>query len=103
MRGPVKTFAPYRKALAEAFEFAEAVKPDLIQFNAGMDCFVGDALDAVGLTEEMLFERDRLVFEFCRGAGIPCLFCLAGGYLRDMDKLVNLHVSTFRAASAAYR
>ena len=44
----------------------------------------------------MLFERDRFIFELCKEAGIPCLFCLAGGYLEDMDKLVSLHVGTFK-------
>ena len=102
VKGPVASFAPYRKALDEAFAFAEKVKPDLIQFNAGMDCFVEDGMDSVGLTAEMLFERDRLVFEFCKQTGTPCLFSLAGGYLRDMDKLVSLHVGTFRAACEAY-
>lgn len=102
VKGPVKTFAPYREALDEAFSFAEKLKPDLIQYQAGMDCFAGDPLDSVGLTAEMLFERDRLVFEFCKQTGIPCLFCLAGGYVRDMDKLVSLHVGTFRAAYEAY-
>ena len=102
VKGPVTSFAPYRKALNEAFAFAEKVKPDLIQYNAGMDAFIEDGLDSVGLTAEMLYERDRLVFEFCQQTGIPCLFSLAGGYLKEMDKLVNLHVGTFRAAAAAY-
>ena len=102
VKGPVASFAPYRKALDEAFAFAEKVKPDLIQFNAGVDCFVEDGLDSVGLTAEMIFERDRLVFEFCQQTGTPCLASLAGGYLADMDKLVSLHVGTFKAACEAY-
>lgn len=102
VNGPVTSFAPYRKALNEAFAFAEKVKPDLIQFNAGMDAFIEDGMDSVGLTAEMLFERDRLVFEFCKATGTPCLACLAGGYVRDMDKLVSLHVGTFRAACAVW-
>ncbi len=102
VKGPVASFAPYRKALNEAFAFAEKVKPDLIQYNAGVDCYVEDGLDSVGLTAEMLFERDRLVFEFCKQTGSACLYSLAGGYLRDMDKLVSLHVGTFKAACAAW-
>ena len=103
VKGPVASFAPYRKALDEAFAFAEKVQPDLIQFNAGMDNFIEDPLDSVGLTAELIFERDRLVFEFCKQTGTCCLASLAGGYLKDMDKLVNLHVGTFRAAFAAYQ
>ncbi len=102
VKGPVASFAPYRQALREAFKFATELKPDLILYQAGMDCFIEDPLDAVGLTAEMLFERDRLVFEFCKEAGIPRLFCLAGGYLKNLETLVSLHVATFQAASEAH-
>ena len=65
------------------------------------DCHEADPLNAASLTEQQMLERDRLVFEFCKSRGIPCLWVLAGG-CQSMEKLVRLHVNTFEAAVIAY-
>jgi len=50
-----------------------------------------------------MFERDRIVFEFCRQKGLPVLFVLAGGYQEPIrEKLLPLHLNTFRAAHAVF-
>jgi acetoin utilization deacetylase AcuC-like enzyme len=51
------------------------------------------------MTTEQMFERDRIVFDFCRRKQIPVLFVLAGGYQEPIkEKLLPLHLNTFRAA-----
>jgi len=50
-----------------------------------------------------LLERDRMVFSFCRSEMIPVLFVLAGGYQTPIEeKLVPLHLNTFKAAWEEY-
>jgi acetoin utilization deacetylase AcuC-like enzyme len=96
-------FTPYRKALKEAFETIRAWKPDLILYQAGADPHEEDPLGTLGMTTEQLLERDRLVFRFCKSVGIPVLFVLAGGYQTPIEeKLVPLHLNTFKAAWDEY-
>jgi acetoin utilization deacetylase AcuC-like enzyme len=80
---------------------------DLCLYNAGMDpsedCSTGGL---VGITREMLAERERLVFEWCGARGLPVAFVLAGGYIGprlDERGLVALHRLTLSAASQAGR
>lgn len=75
---------------------------DLCLFNAGMgpheDCDTGGM---PGITTEMLAERERMVFEWCRRKGTPIAFALAGGYIGgklSQRQLVRLHRLTIEAA-----
>jgi len=89
-------------------ELAEAERserlPDLCIYNAGMDPFGGCETGGLrGITKEILEERERLVFGWCRAAGIPIAFVLAGGYVGprlDPYELVLLHRMTLSAATA---
>ena len=47
-------------------------------------------------------ERDRRVFEFARQHALPVAWVLAGGYARDITKVVEAHLNTFRAAAMAF-
>lgn len=96
-----KNFAPYAAALRRGFSAAAGFNPDIVLFQAGADAHVLDPLGSVGLTDEMMFERDLMVFQHFKRAGIPVLWVLAGGY-SSLDKVVELHVGTFRAACAAW-
>jgi hypothetical protein len=49
-----------------------------------------------------LRERDRLVFEFCRGAGVPVAATLGGGYAEPITRTVEAHAGTFRTAAAVF-
>jgi acetoin utilization deacetylase AcuC-like enzyme len=41
------------------------------------------------------------VFEFARRHSIPVAWVLAGGYARDISKVVEVHLNTFQAALMA--
>jgi acetoin utilization deacetylase AcuC-like enzyme len=78
-------------------------KPDVCIYNAGMDpeerCQIGGL---TGITAPMLYERERIVFEWCRSREIPIAFVLAGGYARGAltkDDLVRLHRATIEVAN----
>ena len=73
--------------------------PDLVCYLAGADPHENDRLGRLKLTFSGLSRRDRLVIESCREVGIPLLITIAGGYGRDINDTVRIHVNTARIAS----
>ncbi|WP_436869711.1 histone deacetylase [Acinetobacter courvalinii] len=94
-------FDLYREAIFEAFQYASRWEADLMIYQAGMDCHQHDKYGSRWMTTELLFERDRIVFDMAKKMKIPLLFVLAGGY-QALDDLVPLHVNTFKAANEIY-
>jgi len=76
---------------------------DLCLYNAGMDPFEDCDIGGLeGISQEILAERERIVFDWCRERGIPVAFVLAGGYIGsrlDQRRLVDLHRLTLSAAA----
>ncbi len=58
----------------------DAVRPDLVIYNAGSDPFADDPLAGLRLTEADLAERDLLVITEVRERSIPVAMVLSGGY-----------------------
>ena len=94
----------YLDACRDALDAVEGGGIDLCIYNAGMDphedCDIGGA---AGIDEEILRQRERMVFEWCASRGIPVAFVLAGGYpgarMSESD-LVDLHLLTVEAAAS---
>ena len=78
-------------------------KPDLLFYQAGADPLKEDPFSPLALTHADLLERDRMVFSFGKSQGIPIAWVLAGGYTRDISKIVEVHLNTFKAAAMVYR
>lgn len=80
---------------------------DLVLYNAGMDPYEGcDVGGLVGMTRELLAEREWTVFDWCRSRNLPTAFVLAGGYTGPrvtQADLVDLHRLTIGAAAGATR
>ncbi|MEO6787895.1 MAG: histone deacetylase, partial [Chthoniobacteraceae bacterium] len=51
----------------------------------------------LALDADDLRARDRRVFGFALAHGIPVAWVLAGGYTRDITKIVRIHAGTFAA------
>jgi len=81
--------------------FATA-KPDLVIYLAGADPYYDDRLGRLSLTKAGLAERDRLVFGYCRSAGVPVAVTMAGGYARQINDTVDIHAHTVAAALLGY-
>jgi acetoin utilization deacetylase AcuC-like enzyme len=77
-------------------------KPDLLLYQAGADPLQDDPYSPLSLTHHDLFVRDRMVFEFARRNSLPTAWTLAGGYTRDIAKVVEVHLNTFRAAALVF-
>jgi acetoin utilization deacetylase AcuC-like enzyme len=87
------------RALGQAIERA---KPQAILYQAGADPYREDPYSPLDVSLEDLYARDLMVFEACKRAGIPCAWVLAGGYTKDVSKVVAVHVGTARAALDAF-
>ena len=73
-------------------------RADLVVYLAGSDPHEGDRLGRLRLTFDGLRRRDRMVLESCRDVGIPVCLTISGGYGRDVNDTVAVHVSTVRIA-----
>jgi acetoin utilization deacetylase AcuC-like enzyme len=77
-------------------------RPDVAFYIAGADPYGGDRLGRLSLSIDGLRARDRRVFEACRRRGVPVAVVLGGGYARDLDDLVAIHVNTVRELRTAH-
>jgi len=94
-----------QQMLAQADQRGDAF--DLCLYNAGMDPFEHCPTGGLsGITQDILGERERLVFAWCQRRRMPVAFVLAGGYIGehlDADGLVGLHRLTLSAAAESAR
>ena len=72
--------------------------PEMIFYQAGVDVLAGDRFGKLELTMGGVGERDRLVCEFARRAGLPLVVTLGGGYARDINRIVEAHCRTVKTA-----
>ncbi|MFN4900786.1 MAG: histone deacetylase [Betaproteobacteria bacterium] len=72
--------------------------PSLVIYLAGADPFCDDRLGRLALTKDGLLARDRQVFEFVRGLGVPMAIAMAGGYGRTIQDTVDIHFQTVNCA-----
>lgn len=80
----------------ESFRRARA---DLAIYLAGADPYFEDRLGRLGLTKQGLAQRDRIVFDLCRSAGIPLAITMAGGYAPRIEDIVDIHFQTVAEAA----
>lgn len=74
--------------------------PDMVFYLAGADPYIDDQLGRLSLSRDGLRRRDRRVFAALRAAGVPVVVVLAGGYARQLDDTVAIHVATIEEAAA---
>jgi acetoin utilization deacetylase AcuC-like enzyme len=74
---------------------------DLAIYLAGADPFAGDRLGRLAVSKAGLAERDRVVLGQCRRAGVPVAVTMAGGYARDVQDTVDIHLATVSTAAAS--
>lgn len=74
--------------------------PDLVVYLAGADTHEGDTLGRLAMTFDGVARRDAFVMELCREVGLPVVVTIAGGYGRDVEDTIRIHVETARIASA---
>ena len=96
--------AVYLQQLTQSLEqIGTSFTPDIVFYLGGADPFEEDRLGQLGMTQQGLLERDKLVFNYFRDRSIPIATCMAGGYAEDINKIVDLHFATVQAAAARFR
>ncbi len=86
----------YRTHLARLPAMLDRFKPELVQYQAGMDCHQDDPVGGIdGVDEAFLLDRDRCVIREIVSRRIPLVINLAGGYEEFSERL---HVGTARVA-----
>jgi acetoin utilization deacetylase AcuC-like enzyme len=83
------------QALSMALNYAQ---PDAVIYDGGVDIHINDDLGHLNITTDGVFTRDKLVFDTCQRLGLPIAAVIGGGYQRDIDALVDVHIQLFKAA-----
>ncbi len=89
-------------ALAALWQAHRDQPPGLVFYLAGADPHEGDRLGRLALSTEALVERDRRVLAACHARGVPVAVSMAGGYGRDVEDTVAVHLNTLLAAQTAW-
>jgi acetoin utilization deacetylase AcuC-like enzyme len=71
-------------------------KPELIVYVAGADSYEGDLLGGLSLSMDGLKRRDEFVVEQATKFKIPIVATLAGGYAKQPDETVQIHLTTIK-------
>jgi acetoin utilization deacetylase AcuC-like enzyme len=87
--------------LARALPKVVAHRPDCVFYLAGADPYEDDQLGGLRLSKDGLRQRDTMVIDTVRSAGIPLVVTLAGGYARNVEDTVDIHVATIEEAKNA--
>lgn len=93
------TDASYLEKLREVLLhlFAQQ-QPDFVFYLAGVDVLETDKLGKLALSKEGCKERDHLVLQHCRDAGVPLQISMGGGYSPQLKDIVDAHCNTFKLA-----
>ena len=69
-------------------------RADVVIYLAGADPFAEDRFGRLNVSKDGLVERDRLVLQYCRDAGLPVAVTMAGGYAPNIEDTVDIHFQT---------
>ena len=94
--GDDEYLATLTSALPRAIADARA---DLVVYLAGADPHEHDRLGRLALTFDGLARRDSIVLQLCREVGIPVVVTIAGGYGKQIEDTVQIHVATAEIAT----
>jgi len=93
--------ATYLNALEHALDKIDQLfQPDFIIYLAGADPHEGDRLGRMNLTQAGLLSRDQRVMDYALHRKIPVALSMAGGYGKNIDLTVSVHLQTIRCALA---
>ncbi len=84
------------------FWLREEVKPEFVFFQSGVDVLATDKLGRLTLSHAGCKERDQVVLELCKRAGIPVVVCMGGGYSERISAIIEAHANTFRIAKELF-
>lgn len=91
----------YIRSLADNLTpLLDRVRPDLVLYQAGVDCHRDDRLGRLALTDQGLIARDQLVARLVRGCGARLASVVGGGYGDDAAVIAARHARSIAALYA---
>lgn len=89
----------YLDLVEQAFNMAITYSsPDAVIYDGGVDIHIDDDLGHLDISTEGVYARDKFVFDKCEALGLPVAAVIGGGYQRNIEALVNVHLQLFKAA-----
>lgn len=88
------------QSLWRVFMLARA---DFVFYLSGADAHHGDRFGKLCLTKAGMAERDKMVCDAVRAAGLPMALCMGGGYAKDsadIGRIVDIYAATVAAVAA---
>jgi len=96
--------APYLEALDSALgDLRCRFDPHFVIYLSGADAHEDDRLGRLRLTTVGLRVRDQRVFQFAERLRVPIAVAMAGGYGRDIETTVAVHLNTVAEAYAHWQ
>lgn len=89
----------YLEAVEQALDMAiNYSSPDAVIYDAGVDVHINDDLGHLEISTNGVYKRDKLVIDKCETLGLPVACVIGGGYQRNINALVDVHLQLFKAA-----
>lgn len=89
----------YLEVVEQALDMAiNYCSPDAIIYDAGVDIHIDDDLGHLNISTQGVYQRDKLVFDKCEALHLPIAAVIGGGYQRNIDALVEVHMQLYKAA-----
>jgi len=93
----------YLAALDDALaELRQRFAAQFVIYLAGADAHEDDRLGRLALSTEGMAARDRKVFDCAEELGVPVAVVMGGGYGREIETTVELHLQTVRLACRSW-
>ena len=86
------------EVLPRVFEF----EPEIIFYQSGVDVLASDALGKLALTADGVRARDERVISAVKGAGLPLVITIGGGYSKPIELTAQAHATTYRTAAEIF-
>jgi len=74
----------------------DALEPDFVFFQSGVDVLATDKLGHLGLTIQGCRQRDEVVLQKCRQEQVPVFMSMGGGYSHRLADIIEAHANTYR-------
>ncbi len=89
----------YLQTVDSALHLAiSSFQPDAVIYDAGVDVHINDDLGHLDISTGGILARDICVFDTCERHSLPVVAVIGGGYQRNIDELVDVHLQLFKAA-----
>ena len=89
----------YLQSLSESLDQLDArFKANCLIFLAGADPHESDRLGRLKVSKEGMRLRDEMVFEYALSRQLPIAFSMAGGYGKEIESTVDIHLQTIKTA-----